>query len=139
MNSPHEILNHHFGHSEFRGQQGAVIDHLLQERHALVIMPTGAGKSLCYQIPALMFAEISMLAKISQPNASPSSPADVRRPLTLILSPLIALMKDQVDALVSRHIEATFINSSLSGQQREQRYQAVGGYGIGSSYYSAKT
>ncbi|MEO2048420.1 MAG: RecQ family ATP-dependent DNA helicase [Pirellulales bacterium] len=125
MNSPHEILNHHFGHREFRGQQGAVIDHLLQGRHALVIMPTGAGKSLCYQIPALMLAEISMLAKISQPNASPSSPADSRRPLTLILSPLIALMKDQVDALVSRRIEATFINSSLSGQQRKQRYQAV--------------
>lgn len=95
-------LQQYFGYDQFRGQQQAVIEHVLGKKHALVIMPTGAGKSLCYQIPALM-----------------------QDGLTLVISPLIALMKDQVDALKRRKIDAVFINSSLSKKSRESRYQAV--------------
>ena len=97
-----ETLQKYFGYADFRGQQQAVIEHVLAQKHALVIMPTGAGKSLCYQIPALM-----------------------QDGLTLVISPLIALMKDQVDALRRRKIDAAFINSSLSKKSREARYQAV--------------
>lgn len=105
-----EILYQTFGYSEFRGQQEAIIEHVLQGKHALVIMPTGMGKSLCFQIPALVHA----------------SSRNTRRPgLTLIISPLIALMKDQVESLVAQGVAATFINSSLSKSQREERYQAV--------------
>ena len=105
---PSDILQKNFGYDAFRPPQEAVIRHILSGRHALVIMPTGGGKSLCYQIPALM-----------------PVPASGRHPLTLVLSPLIALMKDQVDALRSRGIKATFINSSLSRQEREKRYAAM--------------
>jgi ATP-dependent DNA helicase RecQ len=73
----------------------------------MVIMPTGMGKSLCYQIPALILAE-------SHPGS-----------LCVVISPLIALMKDQVDALVRRGIDATFINSSLDRQSREARYSGI--------------
>jgi len=79
--------------------------------HSLVLMPTGGGKSLCYQIPALLHAA----------SHDPGEP----RPLTLVLSPLIALMKDQVDALRDKGIQAAYINSSLSRQEREQRYAQV--------------
>ncbi|MCA9734150.1 MAG: ATP-dependent DNA helicase RecQ [Deferribacteres bacterium] len=97
-----ETLKNYFGYTGFRGEQKAVIEHILQREHALVIMPTGAGKSLCYQIPALM-----------------------QEGLTLVISPLIALMKDQVDALQRRQIDAAFINSSLTKKSREARYSAV--------------
>jgi ATP-dependent DNA helicase RecQ len=97
-----KILFENFGHSSFRGQQETIIRHVLAQKHALVIMPTGMGKSLCYQIPAL-----------------------AREGLTLVLSPLIALMKDQVDGLVERGIDAAYINSSLSRGEREARYAAV--------------
>ncbi|MCA9118539.1 MAG: ATP-dependent DNA helicase RecQ [Planctomycetales bacterium] len=110
MQSPRDILQDCFGHADFRGQQLNVIEHVLAGRHTLVIMPTGMGKSLCYQIPAIHFAV--QLAE--------------RRPLTLVISPLIALMKDQVDALRSKNIPATFINSSLTRQVREQRYEEIG-------------
>lgn len=74
---PKEILQKYFGYKEFRGKQEEIIQRILQERkHSLVIMPTGSGKSLCYQIPALIFESG-----------------------TIIISPLIALMQDQVDAL----------------------------------------
>ena len=96
-----------------RGQQLAVMEHVLAGNHALVIMPTGMGKSLCYQIPALM-----LTAEDSASNGKP--------PLALVLSPLIALMKDQVDALQVRGVACTFINASLSRQQREARYESVG-------------
>ena len=110
--SPSGILRRSFGHSEFRGRQLEIIEHVLDQQHALVIMPTGMGKSLCYQIPALFHA------------AQPIDPQ--RKPqLTLVISPLIALMKDQVDALVSKGVSAAFINSSLLRPQREQRYQDV--------------
>jgi len=107
---PTEILQRVFGYSSFRRQQHAVIDHLRSGKHALVIMPTGMGKSLCFQVPALLLSEA---AKGGQ------------RPLTLVISPLIALMKDQVETLVAKGIDAAFINSSLQRAERESRYQAV--------------
>lgn len=93
-----EILNKIYGHKEFRGRQKEIIEHVLSGRHALTIMPTGSGKSLLYQIPALMF-----------------------NGLTVVISPLIALMKDQVDALQKKGIPATYINSSLDKGERELR------------------
>ncbi|MDZ7269913.1 MAG: ATP-dependent DNA helicase [candidate division KSB1 bacterium] len=98
----HEILHKYFGHAAFRGQQETIIRHVLAGGHALVIMPTGMGKSLCYQIPALM------------PGG-----------FVLVLSPLIALMKDQVDALVAKGIAAACLNSSLSRSEREARHAAI--------------
>ena len=107
---PIDALQQFFGYESFRGSQGAIIDRVLGGGHSLVIMPTGGGKSLCFQIPALL-------------------PCDDEKPerssVTLVLSPLIALMKDQVDALRARGIEATFINSSLSREERERRYSDV--------------
>ena len=111
---PQRILEEYFGHKEFRGQQAAVIEHLLRRQHTLVIMPTGMGKSICYQIPALLTAQREV------PNTS-------TRNLTVVISPLIALMKDQVDGLQLCGIDATYVNSSLSRQQREQRYQSIAG------------
>jgi len=107
--SAESVLSKTFGFSEFRGQQRPIIGHILSEQHALVIMPTGGGKSLCYQIPALVHA----------------AEAGNESPLTVVLSPLIALMKDQIDALHRRGVDATFINSSLRKQDRESRYQAI--------------
>ncbi len=109
--TPQDVLQKHFGFPTFRGPQLEIIEHVLKGDHALVIMPTGMGKSLCYQIPALVVAAQTV--------------ATTPRPLTLVISPLIALMKDQVDGLVDRGIDAAFINSSLKKGQREQRYQAV--------------
>ena len=109
---PQDILRTHFGFESFRTPQLAVIRRVMAGQHALVIMPTGGGKSLCYQIPALM------------PIVQTESRGG-KTPVTLVLSPLIALMKDQVDSLRARGIEATFINSSLSRNERERRYAAV--------------
>jgi ATP-dependent DNA helicase RecQ len=106
------ILNKRFGHAAFRGQQEAIIDRTMAGGHSLVIMPTGGGKSLCYQVPALL-------------HAATADRATTEKPLTLVLSPLIALMKDQVDALQDKGIRAAFINSSLNRQERENRYQQV--------------
>jgi ATP-dependent DNA helicase RecQ len=106
--TPLDTLRRHFGHSGFRGPQQAVIEHLLAGRHALLIMPTGGGKSLCYQVPGLVLTE---------PGGDHPRP-----PLAVVISPLIALMKDQVDALAARGIEAAFINSSLDRESREARY-----------------
>jgi len=100
-----QLLQKHFGYDSFRGRQADVIEHVSGDRHALVIAPTGSGKSLCYQIPALA---------LDQPGE-----------LVLVLSPLIALMQDQVQSLTQRGIAATFINSSLSRDERQQRYAAI--------------
>lgn len=94
------ILQNTFGHDAFQGQQARVIDRVMRSRHALVLAPTGAGKSLCYQVPALALADAGT---------------------TLVISPLIALMKDQVDALRGKGVAATYINSSLNRNEREQR------------------
>jgi ATP-dependent DNA helicase RecQ len=95
-------LHQHFGFTEFRAGQTEVIAALLAGRDAVVVMPTGSGKSLCYQLPALMF-----------------------KGATLVVSPLIALMKDQVDALKARDLPATFINSSLSDSEQWSRIEAL--------------
>ncbi len=113
---PHRVLNEVFGHAEFRGQQLAAIQRVLDRQHALVIMPTGMGKSLCYQIPAIVLA-----GHDRDPRPHLASDGE----LTIVLSPLIALMKDQVDSLRTKGIAATFINSSLTRNEREQRYRAV--------------
>ena len=84
------LLKWHFGYDEFRPGQEEIISNALSGRHGLVVMPTGGGKSLCYQLPAL-----------------------ARGGLTLVVSPLIALMKDQVDGLRANGIAAEFLNSSL--------------------------
>ena len=89
-----EALKTYFGYDAFRGGQEAVIDALLAGRDALAIMPTGAGKSLCYQIPALLLPGI-----------------------TLVISPLVSLMRDQVTALVQMGVPAAFLNSSLTFRQ----------------------
>jgi ATP-dependent DNA helicase RecQ len=112
---PRAILQEHFRFDSFRGQQQDVIERVLEGGHSLVIMPTGMGKSLCYQIPAMILAS----------QSADSPPDSSRTPLTLVLSPLIALMKDQVDSLRARGISASFVNSSLTRQQREDRYSRV--------------
>ena len=89
-----QLLQQYFGHDQFRGRQGDIIQHVAEGGHAMVIMPTGMGKSLCYQIPALL--------NDLQAGA-----------VVLVLSPLIALMQDQVQSLARRGIDANFINSSL--------------------------
>ncbi len=99
---PASILRTVFGHTAFQGMQQEVVEHVLAGQHALVLSPTGSGKSICYQVPAL---------------ALPG--------MTIVLSPLIALMKDQVDALRARGVAATFINSSLDRQAREARSRDV--------------
>jgi ATP-dependent DNA helicase RecQ len=95
--SPQRVLEDVFGYPEFRGQQQAIIEATLEGRDSLVIMPTGGGKSLCYQIPAML-----------------------REGTGLVISPLIALMQDQVTALRELGIEAEFLNSSQSSDERRE-------------------
>ncbi len=101
---PHEpqdlnaSLHKHFGHDRFRPGQEAVVRSVLSGQPTLAILPTGGGKSLCYQLPALLL---------------PGT--------TVVASPLVALMKDQVDALIARGIPATFINSSIGENERQER------------------
>ena len=98
-----EALKTFFGYDTFRDGQEALIDALLAGQDALGVMPTGAGKSLCYQVPALL-----------------------REGIALVVSPLISLMKDQVAALKSAGVAAAYINSSLTGgQQREALRRAA--------------
>lgn len=106
MRQAHEILHEYFGYETFRARQAEIISHVTSGRHAMVVMPTGGGKSLCFQIPALM-----------------AKPGDGQ--LTLVLSPLVALMHDQVDSLRSRGVDATLINSSLDRATRLQRQQEL--------------
>ncbi|GAA6153044.1 DNA helicase RecQ [Pseudoteredinibacter isoporae] len=94
MNSALDILQHRFGYSAFRAPQEDIINTLISGDDALVIMPTGGGKSLCYQIPALARAGVA-----------------------IVVSPLIALMQNQVDALAQLGISAAFLNSSISHQE----------------------
>src|SRR5689334_2610981 len=88
------VLNEVFGYPAFRGHQAAIIEHVAQGGDALVLMPTGGGKSLCYQIPAMM-----------------------RDGVGVVVSPLIALMQDQVDALAELGVRAAFLNSTLSAAE----------------------
>ena len=105
--SAHDLLRRYFGFDTFRAGQSEIIRHVIDRNHAMVVMPTGMGKSLCFQIPALAATEHQ------------------QHKLAIVLSPLIALMQDQVDALVRRGIDATFINSSLDRETRLARYDAI--------------
>lgn len=96
------LLQNTFGYAQFRGQQADIIEHLTQGGDALVLMPTGGGKSLCYQIPALL-----------------------RSGVGVVISPLIALMQDQVDALQLIGVRAALINSTLDGEQVRSTIRAA--------------
>ena len=102
LDQARELLSRFYGYRDFRPAQVPVIESLLAGHDALAIMPTGAGKSICFQIPALIFPG-----------------------LTLVISPLISLMKDQVDALSEQGIPATYINSSLSLAESDARLSAI--------------
>ncbi len=99
--APLDILNEVFGYSDFRGPQHAIVEHLIAGHDALVLMPTGGGKSLCYQVPA-----------IARQRAG--------KGVTIVVSPLIALMHDQVGALHEAGVEAAFLNSTLSAEESSQ-------------------
>ncbi len=97
-----EILKHQFGYDSFRMNQQQAIETVLQKKDCVVLMPTGGGKSLCYQIPALMLDG-----------------------LAVVISPLISLMKDQVDALMSNGVNAAFLNSTQSTSQQGEVFRAI--------------
>src|SRR5512135_2798366 len=88
-----QILRDTFGYTSFRGAQQSIVEHVAAGGDALVLMPTGGGKSLCYQIPSLL-----------------------REGVGIVVSPLIALMQDQVDALKQLGVPAAFLNSSLEAE-----------------------
>ena len=90
----YEILRQVFGYDQFRPGQEEVVDSLLEGQDVLAVMPTGAGKSICYQLPALL-----------------------RQGVAVVVSPLISLMKDQVQSLLQMGVRAAYINSSLSEAQ----------------------
>src|SRR3989344_2836351 len=96
------LLKKHFGYDKFRPLQEEIVAHVIGGNDALVLMPTGGGKSLCFQLPALHFDG-----------------------LTMVISPLISLMKDQVDALTENGIPSAFINSSLSSSEMDKILRAV--------------
>src|SRR3954471_6061449 len=96
MKNKNELLSEVFGHTGFRGAQEAIVSHVAGGGDALVLMPTGGGKSLCYQLPALL-----------------------REGTALVISPLIALMQDQVAALKQLGVRAAFLNSSLDARQAQ--------------------
>lgn len=102
MKQIQEILKKTFGYESFRGQQESVINHVLAQKDALVIMPTGGGKSLCYQIPML-----------------------AQEGCGLVISPLIALMKDQVDQLQANGINAAYINSTQSSAEINETIKEI--------------
>src|SRR5437868_7446340 len=96
------LLRARFAFPDFRPGQERAVAAVLERRDTLVILPTGGGKSLCYQVPALLLPGV-----------------------TVVVSPLISLMKDQVDALLARGIAATFVNSTLSSGEVAERMNRV--------------
>jgi ATP-dependent DNA helicase RecQ len=99
---PQQTLERYFGFRDFREPQGEVISGILHGKDVFVVMPTGGGKSLCYQLPAILLDGV-----------------------TIVVSPLVALMKDQVDALVARGLAATLINSTISGTEQQHRIRRM--------------
>jgi ATP-dependent DNA helicase RecQ len=97
-----QALKYHFGYDRFRPGQRQIIEEALQNRDLMVVMPTGGGKSLCFQLPALL-----------------------KKGLTVVVSPLIALMQDQVESLRNNNISATFLNSSLNAYKVRSREEAI--------------
>jgi len=102
MLTPVQILKDTFGYDAFRGEQAAIIDHVMQDGSALVLMPTGSGKSLCYQIPAI-----------------------AREGTALVVSPLIALMDDQIAALRELGVRAACLHSNVDGAEKRGIYEAL--------------
>src|ERR671915_1314104 len=102
LDDARRVLHERFGYEAFRPGQERAVESVLERRDTLVVLPTGGGKSLCYQVPALVLPG-----------------------LTVVLSPLISLMKDQVDALVTRGVPATFLNSTLTGGEIAARMRRV--------------
>jgi ATP-dependent DNA helicase RecQ len=102
MEKARQVLRETFGYSDFRPTQGEIVEHLVAGNEALVLMPTGGGKSLCYQIPSL-----------------------VREGTGVVISPLIALMQDQVDALRQAGVRAAFLNSTLDARTARAVEQAL--------------
>src|SRR5919112_5821974 len=96
------LLQHHFGYSDFRPAQTPVIRSVLERRDTLAVLPTGAGKSICFQVPAVVLGG-----------------------LTVVVSPLISLMQDQVAAAAARGIPAAALTSGLSDQEERQVWQQI--------------
>lgn len=113
MLSASEVLKHVFGYDVFRRDQEAIVEHIIGSGDALILMPTGAGKSLCYQIPGL-----------------------VRRGVAVVVSPLVALMHDQVDALRALGVSARACMLGLGGQ----KYKPLSKHSIirSSSFYMSR-
>src|ERR1700728_5292995 len=102
LSAARDVLRHTFGHAEFRGLQAEVIGEILAGRNAMAVLPTGGGKSLCYQIPAL-----------------------IRPGLGLVVSPLIALMADQVAALTQSGVAAARLDSGLEPGERREAWDRI--------------
>jgi len=102
LSLPRKILNDVFGYAEFRGAQAEIVDQIVNGGDALVLMPTGGGKSICFQIPSL-----------------------IRDGVGIVVSPLIALMQDQVDALLQAGVKAAFLNSSLDANEAKKVEQQL--------------
>src|SRR3954463_9277994 len=99
---PQQALKKYFGYDHFRPFQEEIVTDALEGRDVLALMPTGGGKSICFQLPALL-----------------------RNGITIVVSPLIALMKDQVDALQASGIPATFLNSTLESGEARERFRGL--------------
>ena len=100
--TPEKILQAHWGYTSFRKGQKEIITSVLSGKNTIAVLPTGGGKSICFQVPALLFPGI-----------------------TLVISPLISLMQDQVKNLVERGVAATFLNTSLSDGEKKIRTQEI--------------